>query len=111
MKMKADIEMKKLESDKRVMELIRLGKTQGGFVALSQIEEKFPEAMRTEKGLDHVTELLGRSLISIGQEEEEDIDTQESTYYDEDLYERYREGAATRCRGRDKACKAGFSRR
>jgi len=84
MKMKADIEMKKLESDKRVMELIRLGKTQGGFVALSQIEEKFPEAMRTEKGLDHVTELLGRSLISIGQEEEEDIDTQESTYYDED---------------------------
>lgn len=56
MKMKADIEMKKLESDKRVMELIRLGKTQGGFVALSQIEEKFPEAMRTEKGLDHVTE-------------------------------------------------------
>ena len=45
------------------MELIRLGKTQGGFVALSQIEEKFPEAMRTEKGLDHVTELLGRSLI------------------------------------------------
>ena len=55
MKMKADIEMKKLESDKRVMELIRLGKTQGGFVALSQIEEKFPEAMRTEKGLDHVT--------------------------------------------------------
>ena len=40
--------------------------------------------MRTEKGLDHVTELLGRSLISIGQEEEEDIDTQESTYYDED---------------------------
>lgn len=65
MKMKADIEMKKLESDKRVMELIRLGKTQGGFVALSQIEEKFPEAMRTEKGLDHVTELLGRSLISI----------------------------------------------
>ena len=42
MKMKADIEMKKLESDKRVMELIRLGKTQGGFVALSQIEEKFP---------------------------------------------------------------------
>ena len=84
MKMKADIEMKKLESDKRVMELIRLGKTQGGFVALSQIEEKFPEAMRTEKGLDHVTELLGRSLISIGQEEEENIDTQESTYYDED---------------------------
>ena len=84
MKMKADIEMKKLESDKRVMELIHLGKTQGGFVALSQIEEKFPEAMRTEKGLDHVTELLGRSLISIGQEEEEDIDTQESTYYDED---------------------------
>ena len=42
MKMKADIEMKKLESDKRVMELIHLGKTQGGFVALSQIEEKFP---------------------------------------------------------------------
>ena len=68
MKMKADIEMKKLESDKRVMELIHLGKTQGGFVALSQIEEKFPEAMRTEKGLDHVTELLGRSLISIGQQ-------------------------------------------
>ena len=46
MKMKADIEMKKLESDKRVMELIHLGKTQGGFVALSQIEEKLPEAMR-----------------------------------------------------------------
>lgn len=85
MKMKADIEMKKLESDKRVMELIRLGKTQGGFVALSQIGGKISkEAMRTEKGLDHVTELLGRSLISIGQEEEEDIDTQESTYYDED---------------------------
>ena len=115
MKMKADIEMKKLESDKRVMELIRLGKTQGGFVALSQIEEKFPEAMRTEKGLDHVTELLGRSLISIGQEEEEDIDTQESTYYDEDepikLYMKDIGKVPLLDAGRDKACKAGFSRR
>ena len=52
MKMKADIEMKKLESDKRVMELIRLGKTQGGFVALSQIEEKFPEASCSMIGFD-----------------------------------------------------------
>ena len=48
MKMKADIEMKKLESDKRVMELIRLGKTHGGFVELSKIEEKIQEAMSTE---------------------------------------------------------------
>ncbi len=51
MKMKADIEMKKLESDKRVMELIRLGKTQGGFVALSQIEEKFSGSHAYREGI------------------------------------------------------------
>ena len=68
--MKADMGMKQLDSDKRVAELVQLGKTQGGFLRLSQIEQKIPEAMRTEEGLNSILEELGRSLIAVGQEEE-----------------------------------------
>ena len=77
--------MKQLESDKRIEELIRLGKTQGGFLKLSQIAEKIPEAMRTEEKLNRVVELLGRSLIAIGQEEETELDTQFDTQFDAQL--------------------------
>lgn len=77
--------MKQLESDKRVEELIRLGKTQGGFLELSQVADKIPEAMHTEEELNRVVELLGRSLIAIGQEEEKEFDVQpDSSSYDED---------------------------
>lgn len=86
------MEMKQLESDKRVVELIGLGKKQGGFLTLSQIEKKIPETMRTEEKLSRVLEVLGHSSIEINEEEaseqiREEIQEEiqpEATSYDED---------------------------
>ena len=86
------MEMKQLESDKRVVELIGLGKKQGGFLTLSQIEQKIPETIRTEEKLSRVLEVLGHSSIEINEEEaseqiREEIREEiqpEATSYDED---------------------------